>query len=180
MDSQNQKEIKELAIAVGQFIEWWGFRNIDGRIWAVIFLSTKAVSAADLISCLGVSKSLVSRGINELLEHKLIVKEAQIEHGTHTYRCCDDVGAVVRKVLVNRELKMLDEVLAKIEPLSHENNLQEEKAFIAVDPKKLMELKQLTYRSKLVLDVLLATKFKTLKEWGRVLKCAHMFLKKNL
>ena len=177
--SQQQKDLKVLAIAVGRFIEWWGFRNIDGRIWAIIYLASKPVSAAELMSCLDVSKSLISRGINELLEHGLIVKEAQIEHGVQTYRCSEDVGAVVRGVLAKREILMLDEVMTGVKNLSSNQGKMSEDSPISIDQKKLDLLFSLTKNSKLILSVFLATKFSTLKEWVKVLKYTHLFLNKS-
>lgn len=179
-DSQDLNKLRSLAAAVGRFIEWWGFRNIDGRIWAIIYLSSKPVSAPDLVACLGVSKSLVSRGINELLEHGLIVKDTQIERGIQTYTCCEDVGAVVRGVLANREVKMLDDVLIEANALSQAKGEGQMLAPISVDPKKLEQLSMLTKHSLLVLKLFLSTKFSSVKEWIRVLKYAHSFLRKSV
>ena len=52
--------------AVGTVIEFWGFKANHGRVWAVLYLRDKALSAAEIQATLGLSKGAVSMVTREL------------------------------------------------------------------------------------------------------------------
>ena len=58
--------------AVGAFIEGWGFRAIHGRVWALLALSRAPMPQTVIAETLGVSRSLVSLAISELMEYGLV------------------------------------------------------------------------------------------------------------
>ena len=45
-------ELDELAEFVGEFIQYWGFKRIHGKIWAHLFLSEVPLDATTLVSSL--------------------------------------------------------------------------------------------------------------------------------
>jgi len=67
-----QRRVVRVCEATGEFIAWWGFKSIHGRIWALLALSRDPVSQAELSRTLGVSRALVSGAIAELLEYGLV------------------------------------------------------------------------------------------------------------
>ena len=99
----------ELAERVGEFIEYWGFKRIHGRIWTLAFLAQKPVDANFLMTHLDVSKALVSLSIKELLGYSVLM-EAPKEEGTQRYIVNEDIVGVISNVLVNREAKMVSEI----------------------------------------------------------------------
>lgn len=170
-----EKALEEVARSVGNFIEYWGFRNIHGRFWAVIFLAKNPISTADIIEKLEVSKALASRTINELLEYGLIEHAGNSEHGRHTYRAKENVGDIVHTVLRNREMVLLNESLQSFAQLAkhskHELNSK------GIDHEKLKQLTDLTQENKGLLEAFLKKRFRTFAQWIKFSKIARRFLK---
>src|SRR5262245_22326676 len=52
--------------AIGEFIEYWGFKRIQGRVWTYLALSAEPRSQQDLAKGLNVSKALMSSTVAEL------------------------------------------------------------------------------------------------------------------
>jgi DNA-binding transcriptional regulator GbsR (MarR family) len=105
-------EVEDAAKQIGEFIEYWGFKNVHGRIWTHIFLSAEPLDAADLIDRLGISKALVSMSISDLLEYEVIQIAGKSPRSTITYRSNPDIVLVITNVLRKRERRMLSRVSA--------------------------------------------------------------------
>jgi hypothetical protein len=37
LSAQSQPELKDLAAGVGHFIEYWGFKAVQGRLWCYLY-----------------------------------------------------------------------------------------------------------------------------------------------
>ncbi len=105
-------EIFQLADCVGQFIEYWGFKKIHGKIWTLLYLSQDPLSATELCKRLGVSKTLLSFSVAELLKYKVIEEDSRGPKRTVYYRANADVTSVILNVLRGRERVMLFEIEA--------------------------------------------------------------------
>ncbi len=105
------QEILQLADRIGQFIEFWGFKKIHGKIWTLLYLSQDPLSATDICKRLNVSKTLLSFSISELLEYQVIQEDSKGPKRTIYYRANEDVTSVVLNVLRGRERPLLEEVL---------------------------------------------------------------------
>lgn len=53
-------ELEDLANEVGDFICYWGFKKIHGRLWTHIYLARVPLDAGQLMQRLKVSKALIS------------------------------------------------------------------------------------------------------------------------
>lgn len=102
----NSKELRKMADCVGDFIRYWGFRRIHGEIWTILYLTNQALSGADLVKRLKVSKALVSPALSEMLDYKLIVQVGG-DGKTKTYKAAEDVFQVIRTVLATREKSLI-------------------------------------------------------------------------
>lgn len=91
-------------------MNYWGFKNIHGRIWLHLYTSTKAMDTAELMSRLSVSKGLMSLAVRELLEYQVIRPAATGPHGTVYYEANPDLQFVITNVLRQREQTMLQKV----------------------------------------------------------------------
>jgi DNA-binding transcriptional regulator GbsR (MarR family) len=100
-------ELDELANEVGDFICYWGFKKIHGRIWTHIYLSDQPLDAGQLMQRLKVSKALISLSLNDLLKFEVIRESGKSARGTQTYTSNPDVLDVILNVLRRRERKML-------------------------------------------------------------------------
>ena len=100
-------ELEDLANEVGDFICYWGFKKVHGRIWTHIYLSHSPLDAGQLMQRLRVSKALISLSINDLLKYDVVLESGKSARGTQTYIANPDVVDVILNVLRRRERKML-------------------------------------------------------------------------
>lgn len=115
-------ELEDLANEVGDFICYWGFKKIHGKIWSHIFLAEQPVDAGQLMQRLGVSKALISLSLNDLLRYDVIKESAKSSRGTQTYIANPDVLDVILNVLRRRERKMLAKAETSFKMLSSLNS----------------------------------------------------------
>ncbi len=106
----NSHEFNNLEQKVGQFIEYWGFKSIEGKIWLNIFLSKQELCAEDFIEKFGISKALVSNSINRLLEYNVILKSNKGMHGKQYFKANTDITKVIADVLRMREKRMIGQI----------------------------------------------------------------------
>ena len=104
------KKIDKVCLEIGRFIEYWGFKEIEGRIWAHILLSSKPLCANDLIERTGVSKGLISISISRLLEYNVIKIDSIVGRRTQYFQVNEDVTDVIKEVLKGREYKLLNQI----------------------------------------------------------------------
>ncbi len=109
MSGQNvlPHELEELANEVGEFICYWGFKKVHGRLWTHVYLAKEPLDAGQLMQRLRVSKALVSLSINDLLRFEVIVEAGKSVRGTQTYVANPNLIDVIFNVLRRRERKML-------------------------------------------------------------------------
>lgn len=116
-DFKLKHQVFDLVDGVGTFIEYWGFKKIHGRIWALIFLAERPVDASYLVKHLGVSKALVSMSIKDLLDYN-VIQEAPKQDGKAHYLSNTDLAKVISDVLVAREAKMILNIKSSCQLLS--------------------------------------------------------------
>lgn len=138
-------ELYHLSKSVGNFIKYWGFKNVHGEIWTYLYLKNRPMSSAELQKEFKISKALLSTTINELLEYELIEFVKTVEHGRSTYTARDDIFEVIQSVIRQREKGLISDTLDKIksmEKLSPHKLQQSE-----IDIKRLKKIKKLTQLS---------------------------------
>lgn len=146
-------EMDELANEIGEFICYWGFKKVHGRIWTHLYLSKQALDAGELIQRLKVSKALISLSVNDLLRHDVILESEKSPRGTQTYIANPNILTVITNVLKKRESKLLSTVeekhrrLADVPPETLQNN--------HVCPDRLIALGQLVGQANGTLQALL-------------------------
>ena len=96
------------ADAVGRFIEWWGFKAITGRVWVLLCVSEQALSQHEIATLLGVSRSLISGTIAELVDYRLVRPVGQQRGAPYVANL--DVWATISDVLRAREWMILETV----------------------------------------------------------------------
>lgn len=111
------ENLRDLEKAVGNFMEYWGFKNIHGRIWAHLFTSRVPLDSLELMNRLGVSKGLMSLAIRDLQKYEVIQVDHIGKHGSVAFVANQDLFKVITNVLRMRELKMLEEAEKACESL---------------------------------------------------------------
>ena len=100
-----------VADAVGGLIEFWGFRGILGRIWAVLYLSEKPLAAAEICEALSISTGAASMSLNELEKWGVVIRHRP--HGARKdfFEAETDIWKMVSRVYRERELVQIERAL---------------------------------------------------------------------
>ena len=113
-------EIYKLEESVGNFMQYWGFKKIHGRIWVHLFTAKQPLDSEELMKRLQVSKGLMSLAMRDLLEYSVIKQSFIGKHGTAFYTANEDLQTVITDVLKKREaqtLKATKDILEKLAKL---------------------------------------------------------------
>ncbi len=147
-------ELQELSEQIGEFIHYWGFKRVHGRIWTQLFLSDKPLDSADLVRQMKISKALVSISVRELLEYEVITEAGKSDRGTNLYSVNHDVLQVILNVLRGREKRLLGRIQGAQEAL--ERVPLETKIANDISPDRLEKLKTLVGDASSALEGLIA------------------------
>lgn len=96
--------------AVGRVIEFWGFKRNHGRMWALLFLTDEAMSAAALGRRLGLSKGGVSIVLRELQSWAVVRRVPAASRSGVAYAAEQDFWVMIRAVIQQREHRLVDQV----------------------------------------------------------------------
>lgn len=113
---------QHLAASVGEFIKYWGFKEIHGKLWLHIYLSERPITAKELTTLLGVTKGAVSTALSEMIAYQVIEKVNLGDARSPGYQSNTDLVNVIYNVLRNRELKLTTKILENIDALKEEMN----------------------------------------------------------
>jgi len=105
-----------LAIdAVGNVIEFWGFKHNQGRIWAMLYLRGTSMTATHLEQELGLSKGAVSMLVRDLERWGVVLRIRQPGTGAWHFRAETDLVQMVRRVIQERETAFITRIRADLE-----------------------------------------------------------------
>src|SRR4051812_25087650 len=105
-------ELEDLAEQIGEFIEYWGYKKVHGRIWTHLILSETPLDATALIRRLGISKALASMSLADLISPGVIYEAGRGKRGTILYAPNLNLTQVILNVLRQRERRMLARIAA--------------------------------------------------------------------
>jgi DNA-binding transcriptional regulator GbsR (MarR family) len=111
-------ELHELTEMIGEFIQYWGFKKIHGKIWCLLFLSKTPLDANDFMEHFAISKALVSQSLTELKEYNVIVELGKGEKKTLLYKANPHLTEVIFGVLRSREKRLLCQIYASFRLLN--------------------------------------------------------------
>ncbi len=107
------RRVHEVCDTCGQFIEYWGFKAIYGRLWALLAISAGPLTQTEIADTLNVSRSLISSSIAELTRLGL-VRPTRV-HRNAPYEAVMDVWPVISNVLRSREWMLIESVRMALE-----------------------------------------------------------------
>ncbi len=149
-------EAIKLINSVGEFIEYWGFKAIEGKIWCTLFLSDQPLDATQIRERLHISKGLVSISIKRLLDYKVIEEFGKSTYGTHLYQSSPDLMNVILSVLRLREKKLLEEVHHQC--LEIDKLPKKDLEISKIDSNRITMLSEFTEQAHLLLSTLVDTR----------------------
>ena len=158
-------ELEDVVAHIGEFIEYWGFKNVHGRIWAHLYLSSEPLDASDLIARLQISKALVSMSISDLMEYDVVHVAGKSNRGTVTYRANPNVTSVVLGVLRKRERRLLSRIAGASKVLNdYKNHAKDE---FALSDERVKSLHEMVLTAEESMDTILMLGDVDFKDWGR-------------
>ena len=116
--------VVKVADAVGQFIEYWGFKQVHGRVWTLLALRAQPMAQTEIAHTLGVSRSLISGAVHELTEWGLV--RAVGEHRNAPYEAVMDFWPTISDVLREREWMLIEAARVALEGAIEEAELESE------------------------------------------------------
>jgi DNA-binding transcriptional regulator GbsR (MarR family) len=164
--------------AVGKFIEGWGFKSIQGKVWTLLAVSATPIAQTDIAEILGVSRSLVSLAIAELTTYGLV--RAEGEHRNAPYSARLDVWPAIADVLRGREWMLIEGARVALEAAVEEAELAREGGYRGpYDLGRMRLLLAMTELAQTVLRVLLSVRVpRSLESFERWLRDAHRFMRR--
>lgn len=99
--------VLRVADAVGALLEGWGFKRNMGRMWAVLYLEERPLSAGELGDRLKLSTGSVSMLLTEMQEWGAIKKAWVVGERREHYEAETSIWKMVSRVFRERELQWI-------------------------------------------------------------------------
>ncbi|RYE93792.1 MAG: hypothetical protein EOO75_03595 [Myxococcales bacterium] len=103
------------ADAIGDVIEYWGFRKALGRLWAVLYLGERPLSAAELGERLQMSSGAVSMALTELQRWAVVKRVWLPGERREFFEAEVDLWKMIAKVISERERYLARGVRERLE-----------------------------------------------------------------
>ncbi|XXF81282.1 MarR family transcriptional regulator [Myxococcaceae bacterium GXIMD 01537] len=101
--------------AVGNVIEFWGFKRNHGRVWALLYLRDAPLTAAEIERELELSKGGVSMLLRDV-ERWGVIRRVRVPQDTvWRYEAETDMVRMVTRVMEEREAAFIGRILADLE-----------------------------------------------------------------
>ena len=144
--------------SIGRLIEFWGFKRNMGRLWAILYLSDRPLSAPEIQDRLQLSSGAVSMTLNELTRWGVVKKVwIQGERRDH-YTAEGNFWKMISRVFNERErvevLDAIDSMEDAIRVVNDKAKEPEERARAKFQEERIRELLDLARLGKQLLDAL--------------------------
>lgn len=101
---------QQVVNAVGRVIEFWGFKRNHGRVWAFLYMRREPYSSSQLQDALELSKGAVSMITRDLIQWEVVERRRVSGSQAWHFRAESDFLSMIRKVLRDRELRLIERV----------------------------------------------------------------------
>ena len=115
------KKVLRVCETAGAFIEYWGFKAIHGKVWALLALHEAPLAQHEIAEKFNVSRSLLSSTISELEEFGLV--RPTNNHRNAPYQAALDVWPTIAEVLRTREWMLLESTRVALESAIEDGEL---------------------------------------------------------
>ena len=160
--AKNEEELWQSEVlisdSIGRLIEFWGFKRNMGRLWAILYLSDRPLSAPEMQDRLQLSSGAVSMTLNELTRWGVVKKVwLQGERRDH-YSAEGDFWKMISRVFNEREgvevLDAIDLMEDAIQFLKDKAKDPEDRDRANFQEERIRELLDLARLGKQLLDAL--------------------------
>lgn len=152
LKEQLEHDLCELSNSIGEFIHYWGFKKIHGKIWCLLFLSREPLDATQLIELTGVSKALMSQSLQELIGYK-VIEVLDENKKKKRYVTNPNVLTVITSILRQREQVLLGDIMSYFRRVDQFSD--EQLSLLGVDRTNLSRLgKMISFAEKFLASML--------------------------
>src|SRR5262245_51888402 len=110
-----EESVLRVADAVGGLMEAWGFKRNMGRLWTLLYLELRPLSAAEIGDRLSLSSGAVSMLLADLTQWGAVKKAWVPGERRDYYEPETSIWKMVSRVLRERELRWIREALEAFE-----------------------------------------------------------------
>jgi len=154
---------RAVSDAIGRLMQFWGFKRNMGRVWTVLYLSERPLTAQDLRERLGLSTGAVSMTVTELVRWG-VVKKVWIQGERREHFAAEgNLWKMISRVLREREraeildtITAMEDALRAIEPQTRSADARIRERAI-VQHERIGQLLELARLGKQLLDALVTT-----------------------
>jgi DNA-binding transcriptional regulator GbsR (MarR family) len=117
MSTDDDIRAAELRVAevIGGLMEFWGFKAMMGRLWAILYLSPEPLPAADLCERLQISTGAASMALADLQKWGVVKKAWRPGERRDFYEPETSIWKMVTRVFRERELSHVRTVIEAFE-----------------------------------------------------------------
>ena len=130
--------------AVGNVIEFWGFKRNEGRVWALLYLRGEPLAAGELEQELALSKGAVSMLVRDLERWGVVLRVRDPGSTAWKYQAETDFMKMVRRVVEEREAAFISRIHADLAEARRLASLSED-----VPRERLLRLSRMTALAEL-------------------------------
>src|SRR3954464_3835702 len=113
--TREQDVLHEVADGVGALMEFWGFKRVMGRVWALLYLRGDALSASELCEQLSISSGAASMALSELERWAVVRRIRRPGDRREYFEAETDIWRMISRVLRERELAQIERALEVFE-----------------------------------------------------------------
>lgn len=117
------QKAEKFVLHFGEMGGRWGVNRTVGQIYALLFLSPKALNADEIAQTLGFSRSNVSMGIKELQSWRLVIMSHKAGDRREYFESLEDVWEIFRVLVEEKRKREIDPTMTLLR-----NSLLEEPA----------------------------------------------------
>ncbi|GJD47318.1 hypothetical protein OPKNFCMD_0024 [Methylobacterium crusticola] len=120
--------VQTFVLHFGEMGSRWGINRTVGQIYALLFVSDRALNADEIVERLGLSRSNVSMGLKELQAWNLVRLQHVPGDRRDYFSTPDDIWQIVRTLVEERKKREVDPTLTMLrEILMQEPRTEEER-----------------------------------------------------
>lgn len=105
---------REFIAHFGEMGSRWGINRTVGQIYALLYLSPRALSAEDIVEALGFSRSNVSMGLKELQAWRLVRLRHHTGERREFFEAPEDVWEIFRVLAEERRRREVEPTLSML------------------------------------------------------------------
>jgi DNA-binding transcriptional regulator GbsR (MarR family) len=138
---------------MGELVSFWGFKASMGRIWTILYMSRRALTADEIAQRTNLSTGAVSMALSELMKWGIATRQPTPQARKRHYKAEIDVWAIVRRIMRERELRLIEravdnfsEALSLLEDLAEQDASDQDTVYAIQRLRGLLELAHIGYR----------------------------------